>query len=253
MITRKKIIPPVTPRIVQRHPRQRLLRYGVLSGALVLAAFLGYYAGQAESPPTEPAGTVLPADQSGTELENAQLHIADLEKERELLRQQVAELEQSVRKINHALQLARSEKQAAEPAPQSAGFTRAENPEKSAPATADNTLHLENVRLLETGSEDTYKVAFRVLHTGSVDDRVTGTIWIAVNGFRNKKPVRLSLKTLSPEEHPFLKMGFNQLQDIEQDMVLPVDFLPKNVLIEVKPYGDKYSGTSTKIDWQTGG
>jgi len=46
-------------------------------------------------------------------------------------------------------------------------------------------------------------------------------------------------------------MGFDQQQDVMEDVVLPENFRPKNILIEAKPYGEKYTGTSTKITWLT--
>jgi hypothetical protein len=48
-------------------------------------------------------------------------------------------------------------------------------------------------------------------------------------------------------------MGFDLQQDVMEDVVLPEDFHPKNVLVEAKPYGDTYTGTSVKFDWDTNG
>jgi hypothetical protein len=34
---------------------------------------------------------------------------------------------------------------------------------------------------------------------------------------------------------------------------LPDDFLPRNILIEAKPYGDGYTGAAESFDWITNG
>ena len=47
-------------------------------------------------------------------------------------------------------------------------------------------------------------------------------------------------------------MGLEQQQDVMEEVVMPEDFHPKNILIEVKPYVDTYKGTSGKFDWVTG-
>ena len=48
-------------------------------------------------------------------------------------------------------------------------------------------------------------------------------------------------------------MGFNRQQEVTEELVLPEDFLPRNILIEAKPYGDRYTGASESFDWPTSG
>ena len=91
------------------------------------------------------------------------------------------------------------------------------------------------------------------MRDGVSSRRVTGTIWIAVNGFSDGEPRRLSFKRLSPDRRSYVKMGFDLQQDVAEDVVLPDNFLPKNVLIEAKPYGDLYTGAAVKFDWLTTG
>ena len=90
-------------------------------------------------------------------------------------------------------------------------------------------------------------------HDGGGDDRVTGTIWIAVNGTSAGRPTRLPLKTLSPERRAFVAMGFNRQQEVNEELVLPEEFLPRNILIEAKPYGEEYTGATASFDWITDG
>lgn len=260
-MARKKIVPPVTPRIVQPNSRQRFLRYALLFCALLLAAWFSYDYGRTQAPAT----AVAPLAQSG-EPEQA---ITGLEQERDALSQQVTELQQRLQQARQDLEAAqariRSLQQAdsaqreapeATPAPTSALQSEpAPEPQPAlattVPASADNTLQLENVNIEATESANVFRISFSVMQNGS--GRVTGTIWIAVNGFSDGKPSRLSFKRLSSDRRSYVKMGFDLQQDVTEDVVLPDNFHPKNVLIEAKPYGDVYTGTSVKIDWFTAG
>jgi cell division protein FtsB len=253
MTVRKKVVPPVTPKIVQARPRQRLFRYVFLLCAFVLTAWFSYDYGRTRAPVNVSAET--PVAQS----HESEQRITELEQERDALKQQVAELEDSVQQVNRAL----VETRARMPAPQQAESPPHEIPAPLTepdpePATTesepvDNTLKLANVRIVPTDSADVFRIGFSVMHYGDASDRVTGTIWIAVNGFSAGKPRRLSFKTLSPDARLYVKMGFDQQQDVLEDVVLPADFRPKNILIEAKPYGEKYTGTSMKLAWDTNG
>jgi len=261
MLARKKIVPPVTPRIVQPNAGQRLLRYVLLFCAVLLAAWFGYDYGRTRVPANDDTLVV----QSRVSVQR----ITELEQERDALKQQVAELQQSIEQAyrDHeaaqtriqALQQTQSSQREA-PAPTSTLEPAEELKPAPAPEpvtavseSADNTLTLANVRIKATEAENVFRVGFSVMRNGDSSDRVTGTIWIAVNGFADGEPSRLSFKRLSPDRRSYVKMGFDLQQDVAEELVLPDDFRPRNILIEAKPYGDKYTGTSGKFDWDTSG
>ncbi|MDT8388322.1 MAG: hypothetical protein RQ736_12465 [Thiogranum sp.] len=255
MVARRKVVPPVTPRIVQDRPRLRLLRYLLLIGALLLSAWLGYHYGLRTAAVND-AAPVMQADDSAQQ-------IAELEQQRDALQQQVGQLEQRAAQLDQALQTerARSESQqqaqsstlpapapAAAPEPETEPETEPESP-RAAEASSRNSLKVENLRITRTASENGFRLGFSVMHDGDSNDRVSGTLWIAVNGFTDGEPRRISLKTLSPQNSPFIKMGFSLQQDIAEELVLPANFRPRNILIEAKPYGDDYTGTTATFAW----
>jgi cell division protein FtsB len=211
MMARKKIVPPVTPRIVQDPPGQRLFRYVLLFCAFLLAVWFSYDYGRKQAPANGKAAVV----QSG----ESEQRIAELEQERDALKQQATELEQRMKQANRALKAEQARTQAPQQAQSSQRAAPVLIPEPE-PATiesdpADNTLRLENVRIEQTESENMYRIGFSVMH------------------------------------RQYVKMGFDQQQDVMEEVVLPDDFRPKNILIEAKPYGDKYTGASEKITWIT--
>ena len=249
MKARKKVAPPITPRIVQTHPGQQVLRYALLFFVFLLAVWFSYDYGRTQAPEPAPANTATPAVPSPA---GEQRNTA-LEQERDALKQKVAELEQRVTQATRATETARARTrslQQAQPAAREIPVAVVA-PAASPPPAVASTLQLENVRLEATDSESLFRLSFSVMHDVDGSGRVTGTIWIAVNGFTDGIPRRLSFKTLSPERRSYVKMGFDQQQDVSEDIVLPDDFHPKNILIEAKPYVEKYTGTALKIDWDT--
>jgi hypothetical protein len=248
MITRKnRVVAPVTPRIVPANPGQRLVRYALLMCAFLFTAWFSYEYGRSQAP----ASGAEPATQS----RELQERFALLERERDALKQQLADLEQVLEQDQRSLDAERARNRALQQSETAQREVPAPEPETPAPeqAAADNALKLENVRITEMASGDQFRIAFSVTHHGDGNDRVTGTIWIAVNGTSGGKPARLSLKTLSPQRRSFVTMGFNQQQEVTEEVVLPEDFLPGNILIEAKPYGNRYTGASESFDWITSG
>jgi hypothetical protein len=245
MMARKKIVPPVTPRIVQAQPGQRLFLYVLLFCAFLLAVWFSYDYGRTQAP--ENGEAPIAQDRE------SERRIKELEQERDTLKQQVAGLKQSIKQNNQAYE----RRQTSIQVQQQADASQREAPKQvQAPAATvsepvDNTLELENLRIEQTESENVFRLSFSVLRTGDRTGRVIGTIWIAVNGFSGKEPRRLSFKTLSPDRRPYVKMGFDQQQNVTEDVVLPEDFRPKNILVEAKPYGEKYTGASMKTVWVT--
>ncbi len=247
MMARKKIIPPVTPRIVLARPGQQLFRYALLFFVFLLTVWFSYDYGRAQAP----AGGEAPVAQA----REAEQRITELEQERDTLQRQVAELEQRMKQVSRAQAAAQARilalQQAESPQREAPTLLPEQEPATTRPEPVDNALKLENVRIEQTESENIFRIGFSLMHADDSTGRVVGTIWIAINGFSGKEPRRLSFKTLSPDRRLIVKMSFDQQQDVLEDVVLPADFRPKNILIEAKPYGNKYTGTSGKIDWVT--
>lgn len=246
MVPRKKIVPPVTPRIVQTNPRQRFIRNAMLLGIFLLVVWLSYDYGRNQAP--APASSDAPVTHSA----ESKQRITELEQERDTLRQQVAELEQSLMQANRAIGTAQARnKVPAQRPPPVRKTASVVTPVTSAQEPVEHTLLLNDIRLEQTESENVYRITFSVENAANNSDRVIGSIWIAVNGLVGKEPKRLSFKSLSSDNRTYVKMGFSQQQDVTEEISLPDNFRPKNILIEAKPYGEKYTGTSEKVTWDT--
>ena len=147
MITRKKVVPPLTPRIVQANPRQRITRYLLLFFAFLLTAWFSYDHGRSQTqvPVSSDTRIARPA-----ELEH---RIAELEQERDTLKQQVAELERSVKQVNKAFDAAQNRIQTLQQEQSAPSGVAASLPQPVAvqdsvsvvSESTDNTLKLENL------------------------------------------------------------------------------------------------------------
>jgi hypothetical protein len=242
-MARKKIVAPTAPRIVPGNSRRNLLGKAVLIAAAALLAWLSYDYGRSSVPA---AGYTAAAGASGADSER----VAELEQERQALLDQIAELKRGLEKSRQALEATRARMRRLQPADAPVATAQ--------PAAADTAesiggLKLENMRISATASDNVFKLRFSVMREGGGSKPVTGTIWIAVNGVADGEPTRLSFKKVSPEGRPFVKMNLDLQQDVNGEMVLPPGFRPRNVLIEAKPYDDKYKPISTTFDWSVSG
>lgn len=250
MARKKKTV--VAPKVIIPASQPRRILWAALSSVgVMLAMWFSYDYGRSLNAGTEKPGSTAPD-------RHAEQRIARLEQERDRLMQRIATLErdlQAGRKpagnaeaIVRALAANKPPPPAAVPSEAPKGDTRV--------AVADgpsNELRLTDVEVEPTDSDNHYRFRFSVIHPGNEADQVVGTIWIAVNGLSNGKPVRLSLKQVSSETRPYLDMRFTGQQGVDGELMLPPDFEPKNIAIEAKPYDKKYRGASGTFDWTADG
>ncbi len=249
MARKKKTV--VAPKVVmQTSPSRRILWAALSSVVVMLAAWFGYDYGRSLHAGMEKTGSAA--------VDNSEQRIAQLEQDRDRLRQRIAKLERELqagrKPVADPEAIVRA--LAAQKAPPPATVPT-EAPELDTPAAVadgpSNELKLTDVEVEPTDSANRFRFRFSVIHPGNEADQVVGTIWIAVNGLSNGKPLRLSLKQVSSETRPYLDMRFTGQQAVDGELMLPPDFEPKNIAIEAKPYDKKYRGASGKFDWTADG
>jgi hypothetical protein len=250
MARKKKTV--VAPKVVmQASPSRRILWLALLSVGVMLAMWFSYDYGRSLHAGMEKPGNAPPDP-------NSEQRIAQLEQERDRLKQRIAKLERELQAGRkpvgnpEAIVRALAGKKLPPPA-----TVPTEAPKlDTAAAVADgpsNELKLTDVEVEPADGDNHFRLSFSVIHPGNGADQVVGTIWIAVNGLSNGKPVRLSLKQVSSETRPYLDMRFTGQQDVDGELTLPPHFEPKNIAIEAKPYDKKYRGATGKFDWTADG
>lgn len=249
-MARKKRTVTVPRVVAQASPHRRLLWLALSSAGVLLALWLSFDYGRSLHAGTEKSGDAM-ADW------NPEQRISQLEQDRDQLRQRIARLERELQsgrqhvRDPEAIVRALAGKQKTEPAAVPAP-AEAETPD-SASNGPSGQLQLTKLEIEPTGSDNHFRYRFAVVHPGNEADEVVGTIWIAVNGLSNGRPVRLSLRQVSSEPHSYLDMRLTGRQAVDGELTLPPGFEPKNIAIEAKPYDKKYRGASGKFDWTADG
>ncbi len=236
----------VAPKVVMQTSRaQQVLWFVLLLGGFLLAVWYSYDYGRGHAQSGSPR-EVAPDNA-------AQQRITALEQERDELKARVAELERANQSGRQALDTARARIRTLE----QAGVATDQAAEVEQPAgiaaTGDNRLQLSDVHIASTDSAERFRFSFSVLYAGADSEPVTGNIWIAVNGLVNGEPTRLPLNKVSASSRPYLKMSVAGRQDIEEEVTLPPAFVPRNIMIEAKPFDKRYREVSGKFDWVTSG
>jgi Family of unknown function (DUF6776) len=249
MARKKKTV--VEPKVViQARPSRRILWIALSSVGVMLAVWLSYDYGRSLHPGMEKPDSAAPD-------RNWEQRIARLEQDRDRLAQRIARLERELQASRKPVGDPEAIVRALAGKNPPPATVQTEAPKVDTPAAVadgpSNELKLTSLEVEPTGGDKQFRFRFSVVHPGNGADQVLGTIWIAVNGLLNGKPVRLSLKQVSSETHAYLDMRFRGQQDVDVEITLPPDFEPQNIAIEAKPYDRKYRGASGKFDWTADG
>ena len=250
MARKKKTV--VAPKVVaQASPSRRVLWVALLSAGIMLAMWFSFDYGRSLH-----AGMEQPA--SAASDRNSEQGLTQLKQERNRLRQRIAKLERELRAGRkhvgdpEAIVRALAGKKPLPPATVPTQVQKVDTPDAVANKPSGE-LKLTDLEVEPTDSDNHFRFSFSVIHPANEIDQVVGTIWIAVNGLLNGKPVRLSLKQVSSATRPYLDMHFTGRQAVDGELTLPPEFEPKNIAIEAKPYDKKYRGASGKFDWTADG
>jgi hypothetical protein len=243
---RKKRKTVVAPKVVMQTSRaQQVLWFALLITGLLLAVWYSYDYGRRHA-----RSDTLPAVAGGSESEQ---RITALEQERDRLKARVGELERAVQTSRQALDTARTRIRTLEQVAAAPDNSSETERTAAVSATTDEDLQLSAVRIASTDSAERFRFSFSVLYGGADAETVTGNIWISVNGLSEGEPTRLPLNKVSANSRPYLKMSVNGQQDIEEEVTLPPAFVPRNIMIEAKPFDKRYREVTGKFDWVTGG
>jgi hypothetical protein len=83
--------------------------------------------------------------------------------------------------------------------------------------------------------------------------RVSGVVELTIDGKRKGQTASIDLKTLRPAGSPESSLGFSfrYFQELEELVVLPGDFEPETVNVEVRPKGRSARTIRQSFPWQT--
>ncbi len=268
----------IAPRIVQPRPwRSAILLLVVLVGAAA-AAYTGFHYGRQLAPDTGKVrtdelthlrGRIVELEAENTDLLAHMQALSSPRSEEPLAGvgspQADAEPEATVSELPTATQ---QEPQEQRQPPADTNANTPPSPQKEVIAAAppaaqvadtggnpealgeSDALKIQDFRLRPSDASNSVRFSFAVGLADGGSGSVAGSIWIAVNGLSDAKPVRLRLREASKDKSDFVRMRFKQRQLVEGVFVLPEGFTPKNVIVEAKPLEEEsYKAAASTFDW----
>jgi hypothetical protein len=97
-------------------------------------------------------------------------------------------------------------------------------------------LRIQRLDVLPDAGDGRYKLRLVLMQSMRQDTTIAGSVKIELEGSRNKQPARLTLTQLGGQTRDSgdVAFSFRYFQNIEQDIVLPDDFEPTAIDVEVK-------------------
>ncbi|HEY5623521.1 MAG TPA: DUF6776 family protein [Gammaproteobacteria bacterium] len=97
-------------------------------------------------------------------------------------------------------------------------------------------LRVQTLAISPAEAERHYELRLVLVQAIVQDRRVTGTVRMNIDGVSGGVPARLSVADLHPEDDTSeLAYSFRYFQGLQQEIVLPRDFEPRQVNVEIRP------------------
>ncbi len=118
------------------------------------------------------------------------------------------------------------------------------------PPDGKTGLHIQELALRPGAQDSFYRLRLVLVQASKHDRRISGVVSLTVDGARNGLPVSYGLAELAPAQgDESLDFSFRYFQDIERDLVLPADFIPDRINVEVSPRGRGAKIIRQSYDW----
>ncbi|MDH3647451.1 MAG: hypothetical protein OER80_11830 [Gammaproteobacteria bacterium] len=176
-------------------------------------------------------------------------HIASINAENDRLRERIALLETSLQVDHEAYNqvegtLADLQREIQEQREELAFYRGIVSPPDGAAG-----LHIREFELSSGPRNSLYRLRLVLVRGSRHDRRVSGVVSLTVDGAKNGMPVSYALADLAADSAKPLDFSFRYFQDIERDLVLPADFVPDRVNVEISPRGRGAKVIRQSYDW----
>lgn len=105
-------------------------------------------------------------------------------------------------------------------------------------------LMVKEFRLTATPNPAEYRYAFTLTRAGTGDRRMEGAVSLTLNGER--AGAREDLTVTDSDQ----RLGFRQFQTVEGELLVPDDFMPRHITINITPSADQFQPARLVFDWQ---
>jgi hypothetical protein len=227
-------------------PRPHRVWAGLLLGAVIISLAAGALWG----------GFVLGARSFRTELIQAGRALQALQRERDDLGAELANLRQERIACESAQQIEQERDRAVQEQ-----VTAAQN-ERAALANEGSSLKrlihkagrsavvVQGLRLAAGEAERAFAYSFTVSQLIEDTGETSGAIGIKLSGKQGGKAKTLTLKQMKGSQPTGLTMHFDDFQTFEGHLVLPAGFEPEALTVEIDPKGGKLIASSETFPWR---
>jgi len=121
------------------------------------------------------------------------------------------------------------------------------------PEQGRNGLYIHTVQMAPGTQEREYLYSLTVIHKQGLKKRhrrITGTLVLKLEGKQAGKQVTLPLSSLQPGRKLPITLSFKYFNRVKGRLVLPVGFVPENVVVSIKPKRKKINGDTKRQPWR---
>lgn len=97
--------------------------------------------------------------------------------------------------------------------------------------------------------ESHYRLKLVLIQALKHDQRVAGVVNLSVDGAENGRSVSYPMSDITADRAEDLRFSFRYFQDFEKDLVLPDDFEPERINVEILPNGRSADSIRQSFDW----
>jgi hypothetical protein len=117
------------------------------------------------------------------------------------------------------------------------------------PADSPSGLAISRFAVEPAGAENSYRFKLVLSRARQNNRLIEGKVRIAVDGMLNGVLKTLEMAELSDTDTKELNLRFRYFQNMEGDIVLPKDFQPSRLIVEIIPSGKSLTGLKQQYDW----
>lgn len=111
-------------------------------------------------------------------------------------------------------------------------------------------LRIQTLNLTKAESEGHYVLRLVLVQAITHDRRVSGVVKFNIEGVRDGEVLELGPEdVLLDSESADIRYGFRYFQGLQRDLVLPADFRPSQVNVEIWPQGSRGQPISESYQW----
>lgn len=117
-------------------------------------------------------------------------------------------------------------------------------------ATRDSKgLNIQGMHIESLPQARSYRLSVILTHVAKGIILAEGKMTVIIEGLKNGAPSQVNLKDITMDAGLNFSFKFRNFKRFETDLELPTDFVPRRVLIQLQPRGEKKSTIKKVFDW----